>query len=306
MFLLLFQFLMGSAHAAPCCAGGGAVPALITGDEAELYQAGMSYGTVIGDAPGAGAGIPVFRDGLSIAEDRGILTLSHARLLDGDRLQAGISIPIQLNQLSQGARAEDSVQVGDVALILGYETLPEWEYSSWKPRVFSFIQAGLPTGRSIHESLTLFASDVSGLGQFQLSAGSIALKRWSKWDLNLLARGGAVFARSFTGSPGGDVVLGNSFAGTGSLGAGFSPAERVRIGGALSMEYQSPVEVLDSNLYSVTSERLVWNANVSLMILIGADDSLVFGFQDQTWFGPAYNTSLSRSGYLSFVHRVER
>jgi hypothetical protein len=306
MVFLLISLFMAPAHAAPCCAGGSAVPALITGDEAELYQVGMSYGAVVGDAPGAGGGIPVFRDGLSIAENRGILTVNHARLLDGDRLQAGVSIPVQFNQLSQGARAEDSVQIGDVAAVLGYEILPEWEYSLWKPRVFSFLQASLPTGRSIHETQSLFASDVSGLGQFQMSLGSIAMKRWSKWDLNLLARGGAVFGRSFASAQNSQVILGDSFVGTGSIGGGFSPTERFRIGGALSMDYQSPVEILDSNSYSVTSERLVWNANVSLMLLIGSDDSLVIGFQDQTWFGPAYNTSLSRSGYLSFVHRVER
>ncbi|MBU6154333.1 MAG: hypothetical protein KGP28_08540 [Bdellovibrionales bacterium] len=306
MWVFLFYLFAAQARAAPCCAGGSAVPALITGDESELYQAGMSYGTVIGDAPGADGGIPVFRDGLSIAEDRGILTLNHARILDGDRLQAGISIPIQFNQLSQGGRAEDSVQIGDVSVVLGFETIPEWEYSVWKPRVFSFLQAGIPTGRSIHESQSFFASDVSGLGQFQLSFGSIALKRWSKWDLNLLARGGSVMGRSFVNASGGGVILGSSFLGTGSLGAGFSPSERVRLGGAISVDYQSPVEVLDSNIYSITSERLVWNSNVSLMFMIGADDSLVLGYQDQTWFGPAYNTSLSRSGYLSFVHRVER
>jgi hypothetical protein len=307
-FALSGVFLLAeSARAAPCCAGGSAVPALITGDEAELYQVGISWGAVIGDAPGSGGGIPVFRDGLSIAENRGIATINHARLLDGDRLQAGISIPIQFNQLSQGARAEDSVQIGDVAAVIGYETLPEWEYSLWKPRIFSFVQIGLPTGRSIHESRSTFASDVSGLGQFSLSAGSIALKRWSKWDLNLLARGGSVFGRTFGPvQGGGDLILGNSFIGTGSIGAGFSPLERIRIGGALSVDYQSPVEILNSNVYSVTSERLVWNTNLSLMLLIGSDDSLVMGFQDQTWFGPAYNTSLSRTGYLSFVHRVER
>ncbi len=306
MFLLLVSFFVVKAAAAPCCAGGSAVPALITGDEAQLYQVGMSYGTVIGDAPGSGGGIPVFRDGLSIAENRGILTLNHARLLDGDRLQAGISIPLQFNQLSQGTRAEDSVQIGDIAGVIGYEVLPEWEYSVWKPRIFSFIQAGIPTGRSIHETQSLFASDVSGLGQFQLSFGSIALKRWSKWDLNVLARGGAVVGRSFVSVQNSEVFLGDSFIGTGSIGAGFSPTERIRLGGAISFDYQSPVEILDSNSYSVTSERLVWNSNLSLMFMIGSDDSLVLGFQDQTWFGPAYNTSLSRSGYLSFMHRVER
>ena len=302
MFLILLSLLSVQARAAPCCAGGSAVPALITGDEAELYQVGMSYGTVIGDAPGYGAGIPVFRDALSMAETRGILTINHARLLDGDRLQAGVSIPIQFNQLSQGTRAEESVHLGDVSMVLGYETIPEWEYSRFKPRVFSFLQATLPTGRSIYESTSLYASDVSGLGQVQVSVGSVALKKWSFWDVNLLARGGVAFGRNF----GDETALGNSFVGSGSVGTGFSPSERLRFGGALSLDYQSPVEILNTTGYSVTSERLVWNANLNFMVMIGADDSLTLGYQDQTWFGPAYNTSLSRSGYLSFVHRVER
>jgi len=282
------------------------VPALITGDEAELYQVGMNYGTVIGDAPALGSGIPVFRDSLSMSENRGILTLNHARLIDGDRLQAGISVPLQLNQLSQGTRAEDSVHLSDVSLVLGYETLPEWEYSVLKPRVFSFLQFTLPTGRSIYESESRLGSDVSGLGQVQVSVGSIALKRWSNFDVNLLAKWGMIFGRNFQNPISGEVALGNAFGGTGSVGAGYSPGERLRFGGALSIDYQSPVEILDATALSVTSERMVWNANLSLMLLIASDDSLVFGYQDQTWFGPASNTSLSRSGYLSFVHRVER
>jgi hypothetical protein len=290
------------ARAAPCCAQAGGVPALITGDERISIGASLSNGSVIGDAPAAGGGLPVFRDALSTRESRSVLLLNAASLIDGDRLQAGVSVPLQWNRIGTGSRESSRVAAGDVSLTLGHETLPEWDYSLWRPRGFTFFQLTLPTGRSMFESTVPSASDVTGFGHVALSAGFVALKRWSVWDANALVRLGRVFGRGFDSG----VSTRSAWSGAFSLGGGISFAERFRFGGTLGVDAVSAQAVSGGGLDSVGAGRLVWIAGANLAWLRGEDDTLVLGYADQTLFGPAYNTSLARTFSLSFMHRIER
>ncbi len=291
-----------TASAAPCCAQAGSVPSLITGDERISIGASLSNGSVIGDAPAAGGGLPVFRDALSTRESRSVLLLNAATLIDGDRLQAGVSVPLQWNRIGTGSRNSSRVAAGDVSLTLGHETLPEWDYSFWKPRGFSFVQLTLPTGRSILESSEALAGDVTGLGHVAISAGFIALKRWSLWDASALIRLGRVFGREFdTG-----ISTRSAWSGAFSFGGGVSFAERFRFGGTLGLDALSAQAVSGGGLDSAGAGRLVWTAGANLSWLRGDDDTLILGYADQTLFGPAYNASLARTFSLSVMHRIER
>jgi hypothetical protein len=308
IFILSLGFTLQAVpvSAAPCCAGSNAVPALIAGDESQNLQIGVSSATVIGDAPGAGLGIPVFRDALSPKEEKEILTVNYARLIDRDRWQSGISLPLQRNRLAQNGKDERAVALGDISLTLAYETLPEWEYTLMIPRVFSFLQLTLPTGKSIYESGKTLFSDASGLDQFQLALGALAIKRWSTWDANSVIKMGWVLGRSFQSPQTGKSVLSSTWTAAGSAGVGYSFWERYRAGTSVSFEYQSPLSIQNAGIESIGSQRLVWSAGLSLTYLSGADDSFILGYQDQTLLGPALNSSLSRAFSLAYSHRVER
>jgi len=288
LFSVIFALLIQSAESAPCCAGSSALPSLITGDEARMIGLSVSYGDVIGDAPGAGRGLPVFRDSYSSIEVRQNMTLSFATLLS-DRWQIGTSIPVVQNQISSGLTQESSMQIGDVSATLGYEALPEWEYSLWKPRIYTFLQWVAPTGRSISQSQSRLAVDVSGLGYHQLHLGAVAIKRWSDWDANIVLKLGS------------DLNYGSALMSS-SWGAGYSFAEIWRAGMSLENQYQSPQNVGGI----LTSQKLVWNTGATFTCLLGANSSLVAGYTDQTLFGPAINTTLARTASFSFQHRFER
>lgn len=281
-FLSLFS---QTVSAAPCCAGASAVPSLITGDEARFFGVTFSNAVVVADVPGAGKGLPVFRDELSADEVRRNFTLSFATLIS-DRVQVGGVVPVVQNQISTRTRNESSSRLGDVSMSLGYEAVPEWEYSEWKPRVYTFLQWVAPTGRSISETENPLAADVSGQGFHQLHLGAVAIKRWSAWDANLVTKIGTEF------SDGSSMF-------SSSLGAGYSFAEIWRAGMSLEAQYQSPSAML-------SSQKLVWNTGATLTALIGADSSLIAGYSDQTLFGPAINTTLARSLSLAYQHRWER
>ena len=291
-----------ASSAAPCCAQAGGMPSLITGDERISFGASFSNGTVIGDAPAAGGGLPVFRDSLSTRESRSVLMLNAATLIDGDRLQAGVSVPMQWNRIGTGARDSSRFAPGDVSLTLGHETLPEWDYSNWKPRGFSFLQLTLPTGRSMLESTDASAVDVTGLGHVAISAGFVALKRWSLWDANALIRLGRVFGRGFDSG----ISTRSAWSGTINLGGGISFAERFRFGGILGLDASTSQAISGAGVDSSGAGRLVWTAGANLSWLRGDDDTVILGYADQTIFGPAYNTSLARTFSLSLMHRIER
>jgi len=289
MIFLWFSLLFShSAQAAPCCAGSSALPSLITGDEARLIGLSVSYGDIVGDAPGTGKGIPIFRDALSIREIRKNMNLSFATLIS-DRWQVGVSLPIVQNEIASITTQESNTQLGDVSATIGFEALPEWEYSLWTPRIYTFVQWVAPTGRSIWDSQTRLASDVSGVGYHQLNVGAVVIKRWSDWDANVVLKAGRDL--NFNGS-----LLNSSF------GGGYSFADVWRVGGSLETQYVSSQEIGGA----ATSAKLVWNAGATVTYLMGADSSLVLGYVDQTLFGPAYNTTLARTGSFAFQHRFER
>ena len=292
-FLVLALILVSqSASAAPCCAGSSALSSLITGDEARFFGLSVSAGTVIGQAYGAGSGIPEFKDASSNQENRRNISLNFATLIS-DRWQLGASIPFVQNQLTAGSKSETNSRFGDISATIGFEVLPEWEYSEWKPRVFTFLQYVSPSGRSMLESKTALASDVSGLGMHQFHLGAVAIKRWSDWDANLVLKIGHEWSHESS--------LVNA-----SMGAGYSFAEVWRAGMSLETQYQSPQKVSDALSSSYTSQKLVWNTGASITYLVGADSSLVAGYLDQTLFGPAINTTLARTLSLSFQRRWER
>jgi hypothetical protein len=288
IFLWLSFFIAPAADAAPCCAGSSALPSLITGDEARLIGMSVSYSDVIGDAPGAGKGIPVFRDAYSIREIRKNMNLSFATLIS-DRWQVGVSLPIVQNELASNTTQEINTQLGDVSATIGFEALPEWEYSLWTPRIYTFVQWVAPTGGSIWDSQTRLASDVSGVGFHQLNLGAVVIKRWSDWDANVVLKAGRDL--NFNGT-----LLNSSF------GTGYSFADVWRIGGSLETQYVSSQDIGGA----ATLAKLVWNTGATVTCLVGSSSSLVLGYVDQTLFGPAYNTTLARTGSFSFQHRFER
>lgn len=282
------SFFTLSVKAAPCCAGSAALPSLITGDEARVLNLSLSYSDVIGDAPAQGKGLPVFRDQYSVREVRKSFQLGFASLIS-DRWQVGAFLPVIQNDLSSTALQESHTQLGDISSTVAFETLPEYEYSLWKPRIYSFLQWVVPTGRSIRNSQTRLASDVSGLGYHQLHFGSLLIKRWSDWDANFVFKIGRDL--NFNGT------LLNS-----SLGLGYSFAERWRLGTSLETSSVSP-QVIDQ---IKTASKLVWNTSATLTFLMGSESSLILGYVDQTLIGPAFNTTLARAGSLSLQHRFER
>lgn len=312
--LLLGVWLVGGAPlhawAAACCSGGAAAPSIISGDDASQLSFAVARGTVIGDAPLEGT--PIFRNGASSEVSESYL-LSGATLVS-DRWQIGASLPLVGHGISSASGSGNhSTGLGDIRANVAYEFWPEWTYSEWEPRGFSFLQLTLPTGASVYDAQSAGAAGAvdslsSGFGKgfYSLGAGAMLVKHWSAWDAYAIPEIHRSFGRHF-GSNLTFTEVGAGWGGSLSVGVGVSPgAGNFRIGLRIQPQYDSPKDAKTEASTSRTGYQVVWNTALEASYLVAAAWTLNATYTDQTLLGPAVNTSLSRTFALGFQRRWER
>ncbi len=297
----------GVVVAAPCCGGGSALPSLITGDQAAQVGVSSSFGSVIGDAPVEG--LPVFRP--QNTADRTYTTTIDVAKLVSDSWQLGFSVPVVTRQVSEPGVRENFTGIGDARAVLGYEVLPELEYSEWKPRGFGFLSVTTPTGRSIHEAEKNLAVDSTGAGRFVVSLGASFQKKFATIDWVLIPEVHFSPTRQLTSRNQVNTRLGSQAGGSALFGLGASPevlglGGSVRFGLRVQPVLDSGFTVAEDGIEAITSRKLVFNAGADLGYLINQDWSASLSYNDQTLLGPVSNTTLSRSLGLAIQKRFER
>ena len=296
--LLFFVCIISSSsrlHAAACCGGGASFPSLILSDDKAQIGLSAAYAKVIGDSPSSGK--PVFRS----ANDKETIqtyTLDGATLVS-DRWQIGTSIPYIRRSRTTSSAENSEWGLGDVSATLGFEALPEFSYSRWKPRGFLFFQLTTPTGGYIYESTAPFAVDARGKGFYTLSLGSFLIKSWGSWDASFRFALNKSLDRSFKAADGSTINIRPGLDFNAAIGAGFSPGGGDwRIGLSINPTYTGST--------NVGHYKLVWNSSLDVSRIIVRRWVLGLSYNDQTLLGPAKNTSLERSLALSLRYKWER
>jgi hypothetical protein len=303
---LVFLALMGcgsSAHAASCCARSPAAPFLIVGDDKAQVNFGISSAHIVGDA--AQDGSVAFNSG-DISDSIWNYRFDGAVLLS-DLFQVGLSVPMVTRSVAAPGVSETSTALGDVRMSLGYEFLPSWSYSAWKPQGFLFSVLSVPTGRSLYESSLPSLADVSGNGFYAVSVGALLIKRWATVDAFFLTEGHYSFNRAFSDA-GTVYTVYPGFGASAGGGIGWSPgAGRLRVG----VRIHPRLDQLESVVYPGTSNRALgyrWTTDMGLdaAFLLATTDTLMLSYTDQTLIGPSQSAPLNRSLVLSYQHRWER
>lgn len=296
MSILLIKVLI--IVAAPCCGGGGNLPGLILGNERVQMSLSGTYSSVVGDTPTSGGS--TFRAD-DDTEESYLLGLS-AGFLISDRWQAGASLSTGYRNLDRPSVKNSGAGIGDLKLHLGYEFLPVWTYSAWKPKGFVFAHLNAPTGKSTHDSSEAGAVDAFGQGFWSTGLGVVLVKSWRYWDASLSVQGQYSFPQSFD-SPR-PIYIEPGFQASGQVGAGVSPwAGPFRVGVRVGPAWRDGGS---SRLYGETNDgvyRLVWDAAAEINLMIGDTISLAANYTDQTLLGPTKNTALSRSGGMTVQYR---
>lgn len=154
----MFWLLVTSAFAAPCCSGASAQEQLLAGEEQARLS--LSFGQTV--------------DALSSRTSQMILG---GAALVSDRFQVAGSVPI----VSQFYAWDSAPRVGLGDLVFGanFEVLPEYAYSTWKPRGFLISRVRLPTG------LYEVSGHRLGAGNTGVSLGAVFLKTWADLEASL-------------------------------------------------------------------------------------------------------------------------
>jgi hypothetical protein len=276
--------------AAPCCGGTANVPSLISGDDRTQLTATISSVNVVAEA-GVGGGIKD-RSG-SDHEAAQTIRLDTATLLT-DRLQAGITLPITRRSRSRGNNEVDATGLGDVAISIGYEVLPEWNYSSWRPRGLLFITTTIPTGGSIYDASKLYRIDSRGRGFYTLGAGTLLTKAFGNWDTSLLFEGHRAFPRSLNNELG-VLTLVPGWGVSGMASVGYSPwGGSFRLGLAVAPSLEDPVAT-EGVFTGEGAKTVLWNASAQISYMASEDISMSAIYSDQTLLGGSENSALNRA-----------
>lgn len=296
LLLPFFSILLSStAHAASCCGGGFAFPALILGDDKAQITTSVSHGQVTDDVLPNGKWLRRNDDNQSQT-----FKMEGAALIS-DTLQAGLSLPIVHRRVAE----ENSTGLGDISGNLGYEFLPELSYSKWKPKGLAFLQITLPTSPSVYDSNNIFATDSRGRGFFTLGTGLIFTKIFGSWDTNASAELHRSFARKFeSDAAGGEIEARPGWGHSLTVGGGWSYRD-LRLGSSLSALSEDAIEISGAQSSQGSMQKnMTWSVVANYML--NMESAITASYSDQTLFGAPENSSLSKTITLSYQQRWQR
>jgi hypothetical protein len=277
------------AHAAACCGGGVSVPALIVGDDAGEFTASYTYLDAIDDVDENSIWYPRYSN-----ETDETIKFEYAHIFY-DRFQAGVMVPLVRRSLS----GDSSTGFGDITTTFGYEYLPEWSYSAWRPRGLGFLEVIIPTGQPPDQSDDTFALDSRGRGFWAVGAGTVLTKIIGNWDYLTALEIHKSFSRSYSNSQTAAKLV-PGLGGNLSIGAGYSE-KNIRVGTSLMWTYEDATasESTDGGESSPGSVQRFATFSVALNYIFATDYTATIAYADQTLFGDPTNATLGRSGTLS-------
>lgn len=289
------------ALAGACCASGGALPSLITGDDHAQFSTTVSRGSVIGDAPREG--IPVFRSS-NHQENLTTIQLSAATLVS-DLWQAGASLPVHRRDLTRETSNTKAQGFGDAVVSVGYEALPEYDYSIWRPHGYVFSTLTVPTGTSIYTASERSQTDAFGKGFFTPGFGALFKKDFGSFDTSWLAEAHYSLGKTFNAAEEA-VTVGNFWGASTQLGLGYRVANAVRVGLKVGPSYTQALRTETSLGTDISATKLVWDSTFDFTYVLRNEWALLASYTDQTLLGPVMNTSLSRTLMLGFQKSFPR
>lgn len=294
ILLTLSLLLSGGAQAASCCGGGGSSASIITGDFSSTLALAVSYSDVIGDVDSDRES--TFRHEKN-SEVSQTLQIEGSKLLS-DYWQISAMVPLIRKTREIGSQGNTESGLGDPTVNLIYEFLPETRYSAYIPRGFIFAGLKAPTSPSKYDFTSTYGEDIRGTGFWTPSLGLAFFKVRGRWDFQALTEIHQALDREFSQRDGSTLYARPSPGGSLLFGAGFSPTPTspLRLGGALSPKYDGPVHLASR---PASAEQIVWDTSASLSYMIDRKYGARLTYSDQTLFGPAQNTTLSRTLMLS-------
>lgn len=282
---------------AACCGSSSGLPSLITGDTRTQVNFSMTRSKLLGKQ------LSNFKDTIwtSSGKSKTQKIFIQGSYLFDNYIQVGLGLPYFFKQSYENKTKKTNQHKGDIELQAAYEALPETFYSNWLPRVFLFSKITIPTGLSLYENITYDNVEITGQGYTSLSLGALLLKKTSAKDFQFMAEVHKGFNKRFKERK---LTLNPGFGASALFSIGYSPNKSPwRWGINISPHYESSKVLTFSNKSFKTDYEFYWDSTLSGSYLYSQYTSFNFSITDQTIFGPAHNTSLSRTFALNVQKR---
>lgn len=283
------------ALASACCAGATQMPTIMTTDSKGQVSVGVRNQWTVGDVGIDGQAVrraDKDRDEIWGLGLTGVYAFS-------DRYQMAAQIPFSSRRVDFESETQSRLKLGggDLSVMGSFEFLPELTYTPWVPRGFIFAKFITPTGTSIYDSDQALLSALGGQGFYAAASGAAFFKVKGHWDFSSHVEGKYLWPRQFaSGGVRTQITPDPQFGG--SVGAGFSPPGSMWRGG-VNMGFIFTGEMKFEGSLPNSKQRRVWDINFSLSRLLPEDWTLGLYYRDQTFWGPASNTTLARE--ISFL-----
>ncbi len=166
-----------SAHAAACCLSSTAFG---VGRLSAWEQASLGLQFAGAPSPGAWNENEVFVPNAARTSQVEFRASLIGLLSLHERVQLSARLPWVLNVQQAGVAHDVGHGLGDGLLTARFEPVSIGEYE-WLPGVALTLGLTAPMGRSMNQSKSLLASDVTGRGAWALGAGVTVEQTWAKW-----------------------------------------------------------------------------------------------------------------------------
>ncbi len=297
-FIFLLTFILSSQvlHASSCCGGGSSSSLIITGDNIEEWNLGMSYRNDLGQTDNLGWA-SFHNDG--ITDHQSALNFQYQRQIIEQFQLAAKSSLIQ-KTIEKQNRKEVKNGLGDLELQASFEFLPEFTYSAYKPRGFVYSKLSIPNSRSLYDSKSAIYSDVRGSGLYSISIGSFFLKRFASTTLKAGLEAQHLFGRSFDQSHLNDynkiiLPLGITYS--------FDPMP-ISLGFNSTWNYQTKKQ-LTGEINTTSSKEYFWELGTFINWTVNREETWGITYSDSTLVGKNINSPLYRSFSLNYTHATE-
>lgn len=292
---LLFTFSLlvsvQQAEAAACCGGSSAIPSLITGDDKAQLTSAFSQSSLLANVDSSGNWKHI-----TTKDETSVFRLDGAFLVS-DFWQMGMGIPMTSRHLGNES---SNWSLGDISLSLGYEILPDWDYSVWRPHGLGFIQLTAPSGKSVYDENPDNGLNISGKGFWNFSAGAYFSKVFGSFDASVTPE----FHRSMSRKDPDQNSIVPGWGRSLSLAGGWNKKD-LRLGLGLSILHEDAIRT-DGAFVSAGSEQNLWTGLVSASYLWTPELSSTLSYTNQTLFGQPTNSSLGQSVSVSLQQRWPR
>jgi hypothetical protein len=288
VLIIFFSLLASEVQAASCCVANAGLPQFITLPAKWQITSQLSHSQVFGDTNTKGR--TVFRGNNNKEQ---VTTLAGGVAWAKGLWQINSSFSWAQKNRRLGDQEASSTGASDPSLAV----VRELQTGHFGHRVWSFIRHIFPAANSIYDSQNALATQSFGAGRPQTGVGALYVWNGRFFDAQIVSE-----VHLAHGNTRGQTRLGSQPGGSIGAGGGWVK-KKWRTGIMLTSRFEAASQITQDGDKSSTGRVQVWDSTFTLGRQIDPFSNVAISYNDQTFFGPARNTTLSRSGTFLWQYR---